>query len=531
MEALSLDQIRPLGMLGARCSLSAARLEGPDYRPDAIFTADQAGWPGDWEGRAILGQCLICRVTGKTPSYLEEILRALPTRLNARGYLGPILPAGEFDEQQLSGHSWLLRGLCEAYEWMGDPQLLTLIRQIMEALFLPARAAYDHYPLDNRGHVTAGAEAGQVATRSGCWHISTDTGCAFIPLDGVSHAYRILRDPAIAELLKGMINRYLQLDFTGLMVQTHATLTGCRGLLRFAQDTGDTRLLQQARRIFDLYCHEGMTAHYANYNWFGRPQWTEPCAVIDSYMLAMQLYQATGCTQYQQIARLIGFNGLFHGQRSNGGFGTDSCPGPEGGSGGQLAMSLYEAPWCCTMRGGEGLARMTQYSVLVEGNRAVFTQLLSCQGRAQLANGNLEFKLISQYPNEGQLSLSVICCPSDCEIDLALPAWASPVTVNGTPVELEGGFVRLSPNPGEQYEIGFSIPLRRQAVPGLHNGQGHLLLHGELILGADACPEGEPKPLGGGCYQAGPARLSPIADAWSLSKEQLAAQTVQVIFP
>lgn len=40
-----------------------------------------------------------------------------------------------------------------------------------------------------------------------------------------------------------MIRRYLQLDFTGLMVQTHATLTGCRGMLRFAMDIGDRCLI------------------------------------------------------------------------------------------------------------------------------------------------------------------------------------------------------------------------------------------------------------------------------------------------
>lgn len=531
MEALSLDHIRPLGMLGARCALSAARLEGPEYRPDAIFTADQAGWPGDWEGRALLGQCLICRATGKTPSYLQEILQAFGARFNARGYLGPILPVGEFDEQQLSGHSWLLRGLCEAYEQAGDPHLLAMIRQIVEALFLPAQAAYDSYPLDRRDHVVSGAEAGKVAARSGCWHISTDTGCAFIPLDGISHAYHLLREPAIASLLRTMISRYLQLDFTALMVQTHATLTGCRGLLRFALDTADSSLLQEARRIFDLYCREGMAAHYANYNWFGRPQWTEPCAVIDSYMLAMQLYAATGCPDYLETARMIGFNGLFRGQRANGGFGTDSCPGPSGGSAMELSMSLYEAPWCCTMRGGEGLARMVQYSVMTEGHRAVFTQLLACQGRARLEGGDLEFTLISQFPKEGRLSLSISSCPAGCTVDLALPAWADSITLNGAPIHREDGFVRLYPEPGGHYELAFPIPLRRQGVPGCHNGQGQLTLHGDLILGADVCPKGAPLALGGGRYQAGPARLAPIADAWLLSPEQLAAQRLQIIFP
>lgn len=194
-------------------------------------------------------------------------------------------------------------------------------------------------------------------------------------------------------------------------------------------------------------------------------------------------------------------------------------------------MSLYEAPWCCTMRGGEGLARMVQYSVMTEGHRAVFTQLLACQGRARLEGGDLEFTLISQFPKEGRLSLSISSCPAGCTVDLALPAWADSITLNGAPIHREDGFVRLHPEPDGHYELAFPIPLRRQGVPGCHNGQGQLTLHGDLILGADVCPKGAPLALGGGRYQAGPARLAPIADAWLLSPEQLAAQRLQIIFP
>ena len=39
-----------------------------------------------------------------------------------------------------------------------------------------------------------------------------------------------------------------------------------------------------------------MTATYENYNWFGnghKETWTEPCAVVDSLILALELYRLT----------------------------------------------------------------------------------------------------------------------------------------------------------------------------------------------------------------------------------------------
>ena len=98
-----------LGDLAARCSLLAGRLEKKEYRPETILTMDSAGWPGDWEGRTILALCRLAAVNHREPAFLREIIDTVLDGCSERGYLGRILPDGEFDEQQLSGHGWLLR--------------------------------------------------------------------------------------------------------------------------------------------------------------------------------------------------------------------------------------------------------------------------------------------------------------------------------------------------------------------------------------------------------------------------------------
>lgn len=99
-----------------------------------------------------------------------------------------------------------------------------------------------------------------------------------------------------------------------------------------------------------------MTANYANYNWFGRPYWTEPCAIVDSYMASMALFRLTQQSEYAVLANRIYYNALLASQRPNGGFGCDLCSGTEqSGRFVQANTDVYEAWWCCSMRGAEGL--------------------------------------------------------------------------------------------------------------------------------------------------------------------------------
>ena len=393
MKYNSCGDVVARGELGARCALLSARLEAPVYRPDQIFSVEPGGWPGDWEGRTILALTALSSVTRREPSYLDEIVSSLPAHLNEKGYIGPIYE-NKLNEQQLSGHGWLLRGLCEYYLYRKYEFVLPLIDGIVRGLFLPAAGKYKSYPLDPDKR-KGGDMSGSSLCSVGDWIISTDTGCAYIPFDGLTQAYSVLsvylpdkeRDSALSSLLDEMTGQFCRIPFVRIKMQTHATLTGLRGLIRRYEQTNNEDLLYEAKRIFALYESHGMTLTYANKNWFDRPEWTEPCAIIDSYMVCSQLFALTDDPHYAELSQLILYNGVFHAQRNNGGFGCDSCA-----EDGVLKIHCYEAYWCCTMRGGEGLAAAASYAVTSDG---IIINPVSCD---TLVCGR-KLSIVSDYPH------------------------------------------------------------------------------------------------------------------------------------
>jgi hypothetical protein len=263
-------------------------------------------WPGDFVGREILALTLLSQNRGSEPPVLDELLRYVESHLNARGYLGPVLPAGIQNEQYLSGHSWLLRGLCEHYRWKHDALSLRLLKSIIDGLVLPARGAYARYPIDPSQRVHHGEMAGQIKGEAiDGWQLSSDIGCAFIALDGVTQAAGIDPSPQLDSMIQEMIARFAQTDLVKVQAQTHATLSATRGILRYYADHHDPKYLELARRTAELYFSNATTEHFANYNWFGRPEWTEGCAVVDSLMVCMQLYEATWQPIYLKRAQMI----------------------------------------------------------------------------------------------------------------------------------------------------------------------------------------------------------------------------------
>ncbi len=539
MHTIDLTCVSPRGELASRSALLAARLELPLYRPDAVFHTDESGWPGDNEGRTILALTLLAHSTKKEPAYLDEIIRRIPAHLNEKGYLNRILPAGEFDEQQLSGHGWFLRGLCEYYIYKQDSAVLAILKGVVENLYLPLCGRIGSYPAKLEQRVIGGQAAGEVAGKVGNWYISTDTGCAFISLDGLTQAYALLRDPRLLQLLHEMIDGFAAIDVAGILAQTHATLTALRGILRLYGLTGEARLLQLARKLFSLYVEEGMTASYANYNWFGRPEWTEPCAIIDSFLAAMQLYGYTRDTSYLDTAQAIYYNGICHAQRPNGGFGCDSCAGHPQGSGRQLYNKIYEASWCCTMRGGEGLARAAQYGYWVEEDTLFVPYLSSSTACIPMNGGVLELEQWTGYPYTGEARFTVRRnTAGSVKLAIYLPAFCQDAAITGVTARHSGSYlVALLPEEGT-FTLTFSLSLRTQPPEGRHNaGSGLLLLHGPLILGCDnpeaqsvdcgkltACP-------GDAVYSDGKDTFFPICNTYLLEgKEQAERQTLHILF-
>lgn len=229
---------------------------------------------------------------------------------------------------------------------------LGFARGIVENLYLPLIGLYEKYPLERNASDEGGVSGNSGETTDG-WKLSTDTGCAYMCLDGLSAYYEITRDDRVKTAINRLIDGFMRLDRMKMRCQTHATLSATRGILGMYFATGERDYLEKAVSVYEFYLKHGMTLTYENYNWFGRENtWTEPCAVVDSFVLAVRFYGITKKREYRTLASRIWFNGLSFCHRANGGAGPNACVTKTQP---YLSVSMYEAPFCCTMRYCEGL--------------------------------------------------------------------------------------------------------------------------------------------------------------------------------
>ncbi len=490
------------GEMALRVGRNMSRLEDDLFTPEKIF-ADETlnnGWPGDWEGRAMLADALLSRLTGRESAHLERFFQKM--EVNSLGYRGPELyPLA--DEQQLSGHNWLLRAMLEIYDWKKDPRALQMARDMVEHLYLPLLGQYAHYPVDPAQRTVGGSFAGERdGKQTQGWITSTDIGCAFMSLDGLSQYYKMFGDERVLALLKEMISVFSGIDLVGLKMQTHATLSAVRGVLCLYQTTRDPELLSLARRVFDTYRREGMSDAYTNYNWFARPEWTEPCAMVDSLIVSLTLFDITGEKEYLDFAHRAFFTGLGHAQRQNGGFGCDSCVGA-GEDGDILSVRTMEAYWCCSMRGAEGLTRMAEHIARVDD--AGMTFLLLSDGLYPAPWGQAE--AVSQYPLEGQASVALTGRWQGKTISFFCPENAR-FTLDGEAVQADwaNGFAALTlPRDACRVEMAFDMPVERRGALGRFTPRSRVSLwRGPLMLGADP---GSALPDVAALVKTGPARF------------------------
>ncbi|MBQ8401539.1 MAG: glycoside hydrolase family 127 protein, partial [Clostridia bacterium] len=265
-----------------------------------------------------------------------------------------------------------------------------------------------------------------------------------------------------------------------IRVQTHATLTACRGILRLYEKDRDPEKLAFVQKIFRLYTEEGMTANYANYNWFGRPEWTEPCAIIDSFMIACQLYACTDKQKYAELAHKILYNGVYASQRPNGGFGTDTCTGADGLPDSDLLVcSCYEAYWCCSMRGGEGLASVSRYSILeltaeeaAEKNSCPNTAVVLYPADGTYTVHGVKILVRTSYPMPGKTTFRILENPGNKPLALTFPKMQFVKPQFGMAVFTSGEIV-----------CDIEVNLHMEETEGKHNGSGNILYAGYQILG------------------------------------------------
>lgn len=472
-----LSQLAVEGPLRQRIDANLNRLQDDIYQPPHVF--EDLDWPGDFIGRTILGLTLESQALYKKTELLPMLIDSLPSKFNDKGYLGPdYWPA--INEQQLSGHGWLLRALCEYYRWTGDKEVLKSVQSVAKNLFVAGKGMYSSYPISPEQRTNKGGEAsGSIAGQCGDWILSTDIGCVFIGMAGLIDAYEFVPDKEIKAVIEELIARFLEVDLVGIQAQTHATLSALRGLIKYSQMTGDESLMDEVLKRWQIYVSEGMTCCYANLNWFGRPDsWTEPCAIVDSYIVAFELWRSTMEPSFRDMAELIEVNALGHAQRSNGGFGCDNCPSEANPF---LTISIPEAHWCCTMRGAEGLSRMAEYSWAVKGG----TLYVPFYRQGALCAEGLEVTEKTEYPFAGEIAFKFY--RNEPGIDaLMLPdlPWVdnTQILVNDEPVTpevVEGMLcVRKAFVHGDEVVVKFDLCPRTDEWDGCKR-----LFYGSVMLG------------------------------------------------
>ncbi len=536
MKSIELTNVTILGELAHRLLRNSMRLESDVYQPDKVYQPLEYSWPADWEGRALLAMVRQMEATHREPSYMREIFRGVYARFNERGYLGRILPDGVYDEQQLSGHNWLLRALLEYYRLTGDAEAQAAAVRMIENLYLPLRdGAYGRYAINPEDRVFEGSYDGHITGSVNGWYLSSDIGCAYMCLDALGQASRILPVPGLHELLDDMVAHFAAIDFWTLSMQTHATLSGIRGILAYYGAVGRQELLDTAIRLYTMYLEKGMSETYANHNWFNRPLWTEPCAIVDSYMAGMELFRLTEDVKWLEVAQKIYYNAFGPAQRENGGFGCDNCVG-EGKRSLKAEGDGGDAYWCCSMRGGEGLAEVAR-SVVLEKEDVLHLALYS---PVELRLPECTVEVRTSYPAEGHVEVYFTGRPQAGKIALFLPSYAAEgtVTVDGVASVCapRNGFITVEVGENSAVTLDFSIPLQKLSCDSAFPEAGcYKLAHGFALLGVRSADEvtldaSALTYAGDGRYRAGDVELSILGDRYKLAMSEAAAVGNQVLF-
>ncbi len=489
--SVPLDDVRMTGELKTRMDANFNRLEEEKFRPPTLFDKPNDGWPGDLEGRTMLGLILLSRATGREPKYLNAIMAMYPDRLNDRGYLGPVMDPNAISEQTLGGQFWVLRALGEYADWKGDTRAAVLAGRLARNLYLPLEDAFASYPITPVERKSDGSQYGSEVRSVGRWRLSSDIGCGFGGLDGLTDLYARRPSPEIDALIGRMIARYREEDPARVQAQMHSTLTAARSVLRHYESTGRKDLLRLAAERYDLYRTRAMTDTHENHNWFGKPWWTEPCAVIDSFILAVQLWRFTGEARYLEDAHMAYFNGMAVEQRANGGFGCNSCALADTPF---VEVRIQEAHWCCTGRGAEGLSRAAQYCFFTDDAGIYVPFYQDCEAVLRLGSRSMTVRERTKYPWEGAVRLDILDAGTGIEtaIGLFIPSWAEnpSMKVNGAAAKTvrKAGFITVTRawKPGDMVELSFIQRVTARPPVSAANGSGyHTFRYGPLVLAAD----------------------------------------------
>lgn len=340
--------------------------ESAQYQLPYIFNSRTAeSWPGDWVGRTLLAFNHLYEITGKEIPAMHEMVEKIDEHINENGHLGAPFDGKTAKETLITGHLWYVRGFLRYAKNFKSEKAMEIAKRTVENLYLPSLPMFEAYPLE-RYQKNDGGIAGKSYDNVNGWELSTDIGCAFMSLDALVDYYEVTQDMRVFHFICRLIEIFDGIDFVDCGFQTHCTLSTLRAILHFYELTKDPRYFEMAKNKFEIYLLHGMTLTYENFNWFGREKsWTEPCAVVDSLMLAKSFYHYTNEARYLTLARRIWFNGLQFCQRPDGGCGSNSCVTKENPI---LSVKSLQNSFCCNMRYAEGILEVMKDEHLFSRN-------------------------------------------------------------------------------------------------------------------------------------------------------------------
>ncbi len=490
-KAIAFQDIHAQGLLEKRLQLSYNRLQDDYFQWESISEINRESFPGDAVGRCINGLALLSQALHQpAPSNLKDIMANYHELENSEGYFGALLPASRANEDVMAGHNGLLCGLTEYVLWTHDAKATQRLKSVIDSLIIPVRKAIKFYRVDS--------EEGKKMN----WVLSGgDIGQLFLALDGMTRAYTVYPCAGLKATIETAIDRYRKLNLVAISAQTHAMLSATTAIARWYDIQRRFEDLAFAEKLYKQYRDLAMTETYENFNWFNKPEWTEACAVTDSYILSVTLWRLTGRAEYLEDAHHILFNGVLAGQLRNGGFGVSKCVCDQTGV--CIVKEHDEAPFCCSMRGAEGLSRALQYSYFIEGDTVTVPFYETNTTTLRLQNGNCTIKETSRYPYEGQVKFEVIesTVSGKTTMQFFAPSWIAPggftMKINGkaTNWQASSSFIKLNLKLSKGTTVELSFKQKQGATTALHPGKSPgavRYLNGPLLLGSTTETADEP---------------------------------------
>ncbi len=462
-----LADVRVGGELGTRYQAATCNvLTHKDRYSLETFRADALGehgplwwdWPGDQIGR-YLSVLHVARLTGWTPALVEtqEILNIVLPLQRQSGNFGLENPDTK-DVKIISGNSFALRGLLDAYEDSRDERALVAARRL--ARFFEAQFDYYH---------DRGPQGSMHEFYGHC-------------VDGLVRLYELGGDRWAFDFAQRIASR------AGLTAHTHHSLSMYRGVMDLYRLTGNEDYLKRTLSYLAWVrsiraVTGGMPESMPDYHE------DEGCALADYVMVNLQVFAATGRDEFLDEAENTLVNHLAMNQFHTGGFGhrgyTQEIVGGKDWQGWNGKFGS-ENPGCCSMWGQWGLANVGQY-IATEHAGAIEINLYPT-AEITLPGRGIRLVMHGDYPRMRETYLTVYTRkPQSFDLRLRLPEWAQAPTVavnarKAAPKQ-EGRrlILRRTWRSGDQVKIKFASPLRLVRWPK-GNSQMAAIFDGPLCL-------------------------------------------------